>query len=164
MLERVLAQKGVEKGQFEAWVQEELRSFFRQLAEKAQDLPEQIVVPIRCFTQHEIGNVAAVAKYLQETKALDIQQIAELLKRDPKSIHASLAKAKQVRIDWESAFFVPINVLTDPALSMLEGVVEYLRKDKGYKPFQIASLLDRDQRVIAVLWQRIKEKREVRHE
>ena len=57
---------------------------------------------------------------------------------------------------------IPINVLQDRSLSVLESIVEFLKEDKGMNFHQMGILLNRDERNIWTVYNRAKLKRGVK--
>ena len=55
--------------------------------------------------------------------------------------------------------YVPISVLEDTTVSVLEAIVEYLKEAKGLRYREIAKLLNRDERNIWTVYKRAKVKR-----
>jgi len=166
--QRLLAERGVNQQQFGQWVQAELQRFFQDLTVKAQKEGPSIQIPITLISQQQIGNVGAVALYLRDTQACTVPQIAQLLNRSMPSIAASLRKGERQakgKVLWSAEdFCVPIAVLADAKLSMCEAVVAYLREQCHLHPWRIAQMLQRDQRVIATIWQRVLAKRRAQSE
>jgi len=54
---------------------------------------------------------------------------------------------------------VPISVLQDTSVSVLEAIVEYLKEAKGLRYREIGKLLNRDERNIWTVYKRAKVKR-----
>lgn len=54
---------------------------------------------------------------------------------------------------------IPLEVVTDRSISILETVVEYLRDSAGLKNHQIAMLLNRSDKTVSTVYIRTKNKR-----
>jgi predicted transcriptional regulator len=54
---------------------------------------------------------------------------------------------------------LPLKVLQDRDVAILESIVEYLKEEKKLKYSEIAKLLNRDQRTIWTVYNRVKKKR-----
>ena len=61
--------------------------------------------------------------------------------------------------DREQIVNIPISLLKDRALSVLEILVEFLKDDLHYTYHEIAELTNRDDRTIWTVYQRAKKKR-----
>ena len=158
ILRRLLQEKGIRE--------EDLASFLVREKDELQRIlqrisREEIRIPLTLISQQQLRSLEAICQYLRDTRALTYAQIATLLNRDPSTIWTSCSVADKSGIKLSipaDDFSIPLKILADRKLSVLESVVVYLR-EHGYKPFQIADLLKRDQRVIATVWQRAQRKR-----
>ena len=54
---------------------------------------------------------------------------------------------------------IPLRILQDRTVAVLESIVEYLKDEKGLRYSEIALLLNRDQRTIWTVYSRVKKKR-----
>ncbi len=54
---------------------------------------------------------------------------------------------------------IPLKILQDRSVAVLEAIVEYLKEEKSLKYSEIALLLNRDQRTIWTVYSRVKKKR-----
>jgi len=59
----------------------------------------------------------------------------------------------------EQILDMPLRILQDRNVAVLEAIVEYLKQEKGLKYSEIAKLLNRDQRTIWTVYSRVKKKR-----
>ncbi len=59
-----------------------------------------------------------------------------------------------------SKILIPVSVISDRSLSILEVLVEYLKDDLKYNYHQIGELTNRDERTIWTVYNRAKKKRE----
>ena len=62
----------------------------------------------------------------------------------------------------EKTLDIPLSILQDRAVAVLEAIVEYLREEKDLRYSEIAELLNRDQRTIWTVYSRAKTKRKKR--
>jgi len=58
---------------------------------------------------------------------------------------------------------IPLSVLQDRSVAVLESIVEYLKEEKNLKYSEIATLLNRDQRTIWTVYNRVKKKRNLKN-
>jgi len=63
------------------------------------------------------------------------------------------------KVEHMPAMQVPLLVLRDRRVSVLEGIVEYLKDEKGLTYHEIAVMLNRDDRTIWTCYHRAKIKR-----
>jgi hypothetical protein len=59
----------------------------------------------------------------------------------------------------EGTLDIPLKILQDRGVAVLEAIVEYLKEEKKLKYSEIAILLNRDQRTIWTVYNRVKKKR-----
>ncbi len=59
----------------------------------------------------------------------------------------------------EKILEVPLRILQDRTVAVLEAIVEYLKEEKELRYSEIAKLLNRDQRTIWTVYSRVKKKR-----
>jgi len=59
----------------------------------------------------------------------------------------------------EKLLEIPIRILQDRNVAVLEAIVEYLKDEKQLRYSEIAKLLNRDQRTIWTVYSRVKKKR-----
>ena len=117
-----------------------------------------IHVPVYLFCDRSLSVLESLVEYLKEILGLSYHKIALLTNRDDRNIwtvyHRVLQKRKgrpKIKIvPRKEAFndvFIPLDILKDRSLSVLEVVVEHLEK-KGFTNHEIAVLLNRDDRTI----------------
>ena len=59
-----------------------------------------------------------------------------------------------------NSIYIPINILKDRVLSPLESLIEYLKEEKKLSYKNISILINRDQRNVWTIYNRVKKKRE----
>ena len=59
----------------------------------------------------------------------------------------------------EKTLDIPLRILQDRTFAVLESIVEYLKEEKDLRYFEIAELLNKDQRTIWTVYNRAKKKR-----
>ncbi len=130
-----------------------------ELTKKQNKFPEHI--PVSIFSTR-LSPAEAVVKYLKENHGLAFCEIAKLINRDQRGIWGSYARAMRKH---PSAFelssvvhAIPISCLNDRSRSILEHVVTHLKDDKGLKPAQICSLLNKKPSTIWTAYQRSRRK------
>ncbi|MDP3027172.1 MAG: LamG-like jellyroll fold domain-containing protein, partial [Nanoarchaeota archaeon] len=152
--------------------QEELLSLDEKLKEKYKTnirellgavekdrIKKEIQVPADIF-KGKISPAEALCKYLRENIRLRFSEIARLLERDERTIwinYRNAAKKMKEKIRAGKKLSTPIDIFSNRKLSILESVVNYL-KEKGFRNYEIAELLGKDQRNIYTLYNRAKKK------
>jgi DNA-directed RNA polymerase specialized sigma24 family protein len=123
----------------------------------------EIKVPIMIFRQ-KISPAEALSKYLRENEKLRFSEISKLINRDERTIwinYRNAVKKKLKVVDKKQSehelIYVPIKVFSNRTLSILESIVNYL-KDKGLKNSEIAEMLNKDQRNVWTIYNRVKSK------
>ena len=123
----------------------------------------EITVPVSIFKNSNLSVLESIVKYLRENLELSFGEIASLTNRNEIALAVSYRNAKRkfkFRFIGESSLFdVPILVLQDRKLSVLENVVSYLKDQAKLNYHQIAVLLNRNDRTIWTVYQRGKRKR-----
>ncbi|NCN87051.1 hypothetical protein GW932_04400 [archaeon] len=117
-------------------------------------------IPINIFTK-EIGVLEVIVKYFKENLNLSYVEISQLINRDQRTIWNAYKKAtekqnKTIKIK-PTSLFIPINILNNKKLTLLESIIKYL-KEKGFNYKQIGEMLNRDQRNIWTINSRICQK------
>jgi parallel beta-helix repeat protein len=129
----------------------------RRRKKKRLQNPEKIAIPITIFTK-KLGALESLSKYMKENLGMSYHKIAELLNRDERTIwtayHKSLTKQKGKINVIETSIFIPISVLNNRKLTVLESLILYL-KQKDMKYSEIAKLLNRNQKNIWTIYSRV---------
>ena len=134
---------------------DELRDLLRQ-DEKEIQIPSFIFVK-------ELGALESIVKYLKEDLKLNFHKIAVTLNRDDRTVwatyHHSLKKLRSRFMYKKSEITIPVSIIRNRELSVLENIVKYLKEELGMKYHEIAELLNRDDRTIWTTYHRVKEKK-----
>ena len=121
-----------------------------------------LAIPLSVFENKGLSALELICKYLKEEKKLGINQIAELLQRDYRTIWTTYSKANKKRkarlIISETKLTIPVSVIADRKLSVLEAIVSYLKDEFGLRYNAIASLIFRDQRNVRATYLKAKRK------
>ncbi len=130
-----------------------------ELNKKQQILPEQI--PVSIFSTR-LSPAEAVVKYLKENHGLAFCEIARLINRDQRGIWGSYSRARKKHPETFEIGFgmhtIPVSCLNDRSRSILEHVVTHLKDNKGLKPAEICSLLNKKTSTIWTAYQRSRRK------
>jgi hypothetical protein len=124
---------------------------------------EEVNVPISVFKNDHLGSLETIVKYLRENLLLTFKQIAILTNRNDIALAVSYRNAKrkfgEKFVEEISSYHIPVSILKDRKLSVLENIVSYLKSNFGLTYHSIALLLNRDDRTIWTVYQRAKKKR-----
>jgi len=125
----------------------------------------ELQVPINIFRE-DVGPAEVLIKYLRENLGMRFIDIARLTNRSESSVWTSYKNAMEKhrekievkdREEGEELIYIPVEIFANRKLSVLECMVSYLR-NKEFRNFEIAEMLNKDQRNIGVLYSRIKKK------
>jgi hypothetical protein len=119
-------------------------------------------IPISVFSMKGIGPAEALVKYMKENLNMRFSEIAKILNRDDRTIWITYRNAQKkitspIKIEIPERQFIPVSVLADRKLSILESVVNYL-KSKNLESIEIAKMLGKDSRNIYTFYARAKKK------
>ena len=125
---------------------------------------EEIKVPISVFKNNDLGSLETIVKYLRENLLLSFKQIAFLTNRNEIALAVSYRNAKKKLeakfvVEEISPYSIPVSILQDRNLSVLENISAYLKDTFGLAYHKIALLLNRDDRTIWTVYQRAKKKK-----
>jgi hypothetical protein len=106
-------------------------------------------IPISIFNK-KLGSLESIVKYLKENLKLSYKEIAFLLNRKQQPIRTTYIRSKHKypsKLDISSKERIPVSVLENNELSVLESIVSYFLKQK-YTVNQISSILHRNYKTI----------------
>ena len=121
---------------------------------------KDIKIPLSIFKANKVGAAELLCRYLKDKEDCKFSEIAKLINRDQRTVALNYnnSKKKKIRlmVDKES-IYVPVSIFSDRRLSVLETIVYYL-KERRYKNFEIAKILNKDPRNIWTLYSRAEKK------
>lgn len=125
---------------------------------------EEIKVPISVFNNDYLSSLENIVKYLRENLLLSFRQIGELTNRNEIALAVTYRNARKKMpakfvVTEISPYSIPVSILKDRNISVLENIVAYLKDTFGLAYHKIAVLLNRDDRTIWTVYQRAKKKR-----
>lgn len=125
---------------------------------------EEVKVPISVFNNEYLSSLENIVKYLRENLLLSFKQIAELTNRNEIALAVTYRNAKRKLaekfvVTEISPYSIPVSILKDRNISVLENVAAYLKDAFGLNYHSIAVLLNRDDRTIWTVYQRAKKKK-----
>ena len=117
---------------------------------------EEKLVPAYIFSGN-LSPAEALSKFLKENLGMDYSEIAEATGRNKKSVWANYKRAAK-KMPWkfevEEGTAIPLSAFRKE-LSMLEGIVGYLKDSKKMKGAEIAKLLNKAPANIWTIYQRV---------
>lgn len=128
------------------------------------EVKEETKVPISVFKNDYLSSLENIVKYLRENLLLSFKQIASLTNRNKIALAVTYRNAKKKMaakfvIEEISPYSIPVSILQDRNLSVLENIVSYLKDNFGLAYHKIALLLNRNDRTIWTVYQRAKKKK-----
>ena len=115
-------------------------------------------IPVSVFDNNYLSALEAVVKYLHENKDLRLAEISKLLMRDQRAIGVTYRFArKKMRLVLKapvSRYSLPVSVIADRKLSVLEGIVYHLKKAHNLSYHDVALIIRRDDRTVWTVYQR----------
>ena len=125
---------------------------------------EEVKVPISVFNNEYLSSLENIVKYLRENLLISFGQIADLTNRNEIALAVTYRNAKKKMPDKFavteiSPYSIPVSILQDRNISVLENIVAYLRNTFGLAYHKIAVLLNRDDRTIWTVYQRVLNKK-----
>ena len=135
------------------------------LVNKSLKIPvkEEVKVPLSVFQNDQLSSLETIVKYLRENMLLSFKQIASLTNRNNIALAVTYRNAKkklEAKFAEEiSTYYIPVSILQDRNLSVLENIVSYLKDTFGLAYHKVAVLLNRDDRTIWTVYQRAKKKK-----
>lgn len=124
---------------------------------------EEVKIPISVFKNDKLGSLETIVKYLRENKLLAFKQIGSLTNRNEIALAVTYRNAKRKLeakfIEEISPYYLPVSILQDRKLSVLENIVSYLKDTFGLTYHKIAILLNRNDRTIWTVYQRGRKKK-----
>ena len=136
-----------------------------KLINKLLKLParEDVKVPLSVFKNDYLSSLETIVKYLRENLLLSYKQIASLTNRNDIALAVTYRNAKRKMeakfVEEISPYSIPVSILQDRNLSVLENVASYLKDTFGLTYHKVAVLLNRNDRTIWTVYQRAKKKK-----
>jgi hypothetical protein len=145
---------------------EALKGVFQNIGNVKEVFSEsEILVPTKVFCDRSLSFLESLVEYLKENLKLSFHEIAVLTNRDERNIWTLYDRVRKKRalnppsIKSAPIAQIPLSVVKDRSVSILEIVVEYLRDKAGMTNHQIAILLNRSDKTVSTVYIRTKKKR-----
>jgi hypothetical protein len=136
-----------------------------KLATKLLKIPavEEVEIPLSVFHNDYLSSLETIVKYLRENLTLSYKQIGSLTNRNPVVLAVTYRNANRKfpskLVEKISPYKIPVSILKDKKLSVLENIVCYLKDNFSLSYHNIAVLLNRDDRTIWTVYQRAQKKK-----
>lgn len=125
----------------------------------------EILIPSTIFCDRSLSFLESLVEYLKDQIKLSYHDISVLTNRDERNIWTLYDRASKKRTAREPIVGkahivnIPLSVVTDRSLSILEVVVEYMRDKASFTNHEIAVLLNRSDKTVSTVYMRTKKKR-----
>jgi len=125
----------------------------------------EILVPSTIFCDRSLSFLESLIEYLKEQLKLTYHEIALLTNRDERNIWTLYSRVGRKRTERKPlvkkapVVQIPLSVVKDRSISILEVVVEYLRDRARFTNHQIAIILNRSDKTVSTVYVRTKKKR-----
>jgi hypothetical protein len=142
--------------------QEDIEKHLEQKITPQIESSKELTIPVSIFDNDKLSSFEAVVKYLHENASMRFVDIARETNRDPRAIFTSYKFAqKKMSMKFSlraTKYKMPLAVLSDRRLSVLENIASYLKKNHSLSCHEIALLLRRDDRTIWTVCKRAERK------
>ena len=133
----------------------------RAISDLEEESQLEILLPSSLFYNPKLSFLEAIVVYLREIQKLSYSEIARLTNRDPRTIWTSYNRASkklgsEIFSPPREAVFIPLSILQDRSLSIMEGIVHHLRASLKNK--QVAKLLFRSPKAVSIVYNRARAK------
>ena len=132
---------------------------------KSQPSGNFVRIPVSLFMDRSLSVLEVLVEYLKDDFHYTYHEIGVMTNRDDRTIWTVYHRAQKKRVKkpkptlQKSEIFIPLNILLDRSLSVLEVLVEYLKEKLHLTFHEIAVLTNRDDRTIWTVYHRAKKKR-----
>lgn len=155
--------------EIERQLQKEIEILAQILKEKTEQLEtlrapsKDELIPLAIFSNDKLSSLETIVKFLKENRGNGFSEIATMLNRDPRTIWATYAKArgkqKAVFKETESAYHIPLSIVKNRTLGVLESICMYMKDSLGLTYHEIAVALRRNDRTIWASYHNAKNKK-----
>ncbi len=117
-------------------------------------------VPVSVF-KNRLSPLEAVVQFLRESK-YSLKEISKLLNRSNKTIWTTYNNAvkKHVEISVDSDIFIPLSVISNRKLSVLENICVYMKEKFSLSFAKISRIIGKNKNTIWTCYNRARKKRE----
>ena len=122
------------------------------------EIKDEVKVPLSVFKNDALSSLETIVKYLRENLLLSFKQIASLTSRNETALAVTYRNARKKMeskfTEEVSPYFIPVSILQNRSLSVLENITCYLKDTFGLTYHKVALLLNRNDRTIWTVYQR----------
>ena len=121
----------------------------------------ELFIPLSIFNK-KLSSLEVISKYLFENENLSLKAISNLLNRSNRNIWNSYDRSKKKfpkKLLVKESILLPISILRNLDFTLLENIILYLKENLELSYHEIAVLLQRDDRTIWTVYNRLKQKR-----
>jgi hypothetical protein len=137
-----------------------LSNLINELKEDFIAKKEQI--PVSIFNG-ELSSLETIVKFLKENRKLRNNEISSLLGRGDKTVWITYKNSKKKMPekfkDIKHNITIPVSILKDRSLSVLENLVVYLKENYNFSFKKISLLIRRNNKTVWTVFNRAKKKR-----
>ncbi|MBR9699941.1 hypothetical protein GOV09_05780 [Candidatus Woesearchaeota archaeon] len=123
------------------------------------EISEDILIPVSLYSSG-LSSLEIIVKYLKEGKQFSLSTIAKLTGRSKQGVWQSLSHARKKHpkafVSDASPYDFPVSIISDKKHSVLESIVVHLKEAHSLSYAQIARLLNRDQRTVWTVYNKVK--------
>lgn len=116
-----------------------------------RSIHSEILIPLSIFKGKSCGR--AIVSYLK-SKGLSFSYIARILNRDPRTVWTAYQKSTPESYFDDNDILIPVNIFRYRGLSILEGIVFWLKSEKGLDYMHISRLLGKNYQTIRTVYLR----------
>lgn len=121
-------------------------------------------IPVSLFLDRSLSVFEVLIEFLKDTQNLSYHEIAVLTNRDDRTIWTIYSRVQKKRQNnprptlKQTKIYIPLSVLLDRSVAVLEAVVFYLRERRNFSIKEISEMLGRSDRTIWTVYSRAKKK------
>jgi len=112
---------------------------------------QELYVPLSIFADRRLGVLEALVKFMVENNGMSYNEIANILKRDNRTIWTTYHKAikKSTSVFKElPGYMIPVNIFAERKMGVLEVLAKYCKVTLNMTNCEIAKIIKRDNRTI----------------
>lgn len=138
----------------------------KAISSREKEFGLDILLPSSIFLERRLSFLESIVVYLKEVRKLTYSEIATRTNRDERNIWTLYNRAAKklgtadfsVRTDVPF-IFIPLSVVRDRSLSIMESVVYHLKQTTSLRNSEIALLLGRSSKTIWTVYNRARKKK-----
>lgn len=127
-------------------------SKFVGMLKKKREEETAIMVPSSVFKERSLGILESLVVYLKDNINLTYHEIASLLNRDDRVIWGTYNNARKKFkgnfVAGKQAILIPVFIFTNRKIGVLESLVKYMKEELKFENYEIAGILNRNNRTI----------------